>query len=447
MTAGGSARALRALGSFERALLVQDRHGPFHIVAVVQLGGAPGPDVLRAALKLLQQRHALLAARVRQAKGRPYFEAIPDPPVPMSVLARQDDEAWRAVAESELGRPIDTDRGPLFRCTYLFDAEGGRAEVVLALAHPIIDAPGCMLLVDELLRFAQQLAEGRTPEAGALELQAAVDERFPPEFRGAAMTRRTAAFLLEQMRDEIRYRWRTRGQSVLPMRPRSPGHILSMRFSADLTDRIARAARLERVTLNSLLNAALVRAVNRHLYGGRAMPMRTVTFATLRPYVVPPLTEPTLAPNITMLRYTVMVSPARDLWNLARELQAQIESSFRRGHKFVAAKTTERMITMANRLEAFRLANTGLNYNAPITVRAAYGGISVLGLHGAISTVRVGPECGAQVNLFNDELSWDITYAEADMDHVLAQRIADEVRSSLEAAVAVTPASAPAAGR
>jgi hypothetical protein len=266
------------------------------------------------------------------------------------------------------------------------------------------------------------------------------------------MVRRTVSFLLEQMRDEIPYRWRTRGQSVLPMRPRSPGHILSMRFSAELTDRIARAARLERVTLNSLLNAALVRAVNRHLYGGRAMPMRTVTFATLRPYVVPPLSEPTLSPYITMLRYTLMVSPARGLWDLARELQSQIESSFRRGDKFVAAKTTERLITIANRFRAFRLANTGLNYNGPVTLRAAYGGISVLGIHGAISTVPVGPECGAQVSLFNDELSWDITYAESDMDHVLAQRIAEEIRSSLDEAAAqavpVTPdSSAPAAGR
>ena len=445
-------RALRALGSFERALLVQDRYGPFHIVAVLQLNGAPAPDTLRAALELLQGRHALLAARIRQAKGRSYFEAISNPSVPMSVLPRQGEEAWRPAAESELGRRIDNDRGPLFRCTYVFDAEGARAEVILAIAHPIIDAPGCVLLVDELLRFAQQVTEGRAPAVAALELQPAVDELFPAEFRGAAMARRTAPFLLEQMRDEIRYRWRTRGQTVLPMRPRSPGHILSMRFSADLTDRIARGARLERVTLNSLLNAALVRAVNRHLYGGRAMPMRTVTFATLRPYVVPPLSEPTLSPNITMLRYTLMVSPARDLWDLARDLQSQIESSFRRGHKFVAAKTTERLITIANRLQAFRLANTGLNYNGPLTLQAAYGGVSVLGLHGAISTVPVGPECAAQVSLFNDELSWDITYAESDMDPVLAQRIADEIRSSLDDAAAqavqVTPgSSAPAAGR
>ena len=452
MTAGGSLTALRPLGSFERALLVQDRYGPFHIVAVLQLDGAPAPDILRAALKLLQERHVLLAARIRQAEGRSYFEAISNPPVPMSVLPRRGDEAWRPAAESELGRRIDNDRGPLFRCTYLFDAEGARAEVILALAHTIIDAPGCLLLVDELLRFAQQLTEGRAPEVAALELQPAVDERFPAEFRGAAMARRTVPFLLEQMRDEIRYRWRTKGQSVLPMRPRSPGHILSMRFPADLTDRIARGARLERVTLNSLLNAALVRAVNRHLYGGRAMPMRTVTFATLRPYVVPPLSEPTLSPNITMLRYTLMVSPARGLWDLARDLQSQIESSFRRGHKFVAAQTTERLITIGNRLQAFRLANTGLNYNGPATLQAAYGGISVLGLHGAISTVRVGPECAAQVSLFNEELSWDIVYAESDMDRVLAQRIADEIRSSLDdaavQAVHVTPdSSAPGAGR
>src|SRR5438067_11066561 len=92
---------LRALGSFERALLIQDRYGPFHVVAVVQLDGAPAPDILRAALQLLQKRHALLAARIRQTNGRYYFDAISKPPLPMAVLRRQDDEAWHAVAESE----------------------------------------------------------------------------------------------------------------------------------------------------------------------------------------------------------------------------------------------------------------------------------------------------------------------------------------------------------
>ena len=442
-SAGSRARAaaesgvlsvLRALGSFERALLIQDRYGPFHVVAVAPLDGAPAPDILRAALELLQKRHPLLAARIRQTKGQPCFEAIPNAPLPMSLLQRQGDEAWRAILESELSRRIDNDRGPLFRCTYLFEAEGARAEVILALAHPILDAPGCLLLLDELLRFCQQLTDGRTPEVSVLEVQPAADERFPPAFRGAAMARQTVQFLMEQVGKEIRYRWATRGQTVLPMRASSPGHILNMRFSPEFTDRIARRARLERVTLNSLLNAAMVLAVNRHLYDGRAMPMRTVTFATLRPYVIPPLSESTLSPYITMLRYTLMVAPARGLWDLARDLQSQIESSFRRGHKFVAAKTTEQLIGMANRLRAFRLANTAMNYNGPVKLDPVYGGISVLGLHGAISTVGVGPEYAAQVSLFNEELSWDITYTEADMDQALAQRIADEIRSSLDSA-------------
>lgn len=425
---------LRPLGSFERALASQDRHSPFHVVAVVQLDGAPPPDSLRAALELLQKRHALLAARIRHTKGRPYFEAIANPLPPMSVLQRRGDDAWPAVAESELSRRIDNAQGPLFRCTYLFEAEGARAEIILALAHPILDAPGCVMLIDELLRFAQQLTEGREPKVSVLELQPAADERFPPAFRGAALLRRTAPFFARQMGDEIHYRWETRRMSVLPMRPYSPGRLLSMRFSRELTDRIARRARLEHVTLNSLLNAAMVLAVNRHLYGGRTMPMRTVTFATLRPYVIPAQSAPSLSPYITMLRYTVMASPAQSLWDLARDLQSKIETSFRRGDKFVAAKATEQLISMANRLQAFRLANTALTYNGALALEPAYGRISVLGVHGAISAVTIGPEYAAQVSLFRDELWWDITYVESDMDRGQAQRIADEIRSSLDTA-------------
>ena len=63
----------RELGAFERALVIADQYAPFHIISVLRLEGAPSPQIVRNALKVLQNQHPFLSARLLQEKGRQYF--------------------------------------------------------------------------------------------------------------------------------------------------------------------------------------------------------------------------------------------------------------------------------------------------------------------------------------------------------------------------------------
>ena len=60
----------RELGTFERALIIADKYAPFHSVSVLRLEGAPSPEIVRNALKVLQNHHPFLSARLLQEKGR-----------------------------------------------------------------------------------------------------------------------------------------------------------------------------------------------------------------------------------------------------------------------------------------------------------------------------------------------------------------------------------------
>ena len=50
---------LRKLGTLEKAMLVTNKHAPFNIVSVLNIENAPPPDVVKAALAILQIRHPL----------------------------------------------------------------------------------------------------------------------------------------------------------------------------------------------------------------------------------------------------------------------------------------------------------------------------------------------------------------------------------------------------
>ena len=427
----------RELGTFERALLIADKHAPFHIVSVLQLEGAPSPQIIRNALKVLQDQHPFLSVHLLKEQGRTYFETLIDPGLPFHVLPRWNDTHWVDVAEVEMARRIDTSTSPLFRCTYLYDVTHERAEVILTIHLTIADSASTARLMHEFLKVCASLRDQKTvPVSGQAPHTDAVETRFPPAFRGMQLNLRIFRYVLAQLADEVSYRMQTRNKRIPPLQAKpTRGHIHCIQLPEDLVDELSRRARLEKLTLNSLLNAAMLLAVNHELYAGQPLPMRTFSFANLRPYVKPPLSDQELAAYASILRYTVVVEGGLDLWQLAHDLHAKIYSSLKSGDKFVTTLITEPMIKLVARRKSFRPGATALNYNGVVPIQPNYGMMKVTGIHMFVSAYDLGPELSAQAQLFNEELFWDFTYLDADMTRDEAIAITEEIRTILAHAI------------
>jgi hypothetical protein len=188
------------------------------------------------------------------------------------------------------------------------------------------------------------------------------------------------------------------------------------------------------MTLNSVLNTAMLLAVNRHLYTGQQLPMQTVSLASLRPYVQPPLGDEDLASYVSLLRYRVSVSGGADFWSLARSLHRKIDSSLKSGDKFVAATLAESFMRRLTRSKSWRMAATALNYSGVVPVQSVYGSIRAMGLHSCVSAHDLGPEFSAEALIFNNQLSVDFVYLEADMGREEASALVEEIKSILKSA-------------
>ncbi|MDQ3004031.1 MAG: condensation domain-containing protein [Chloroflexota bacterium] len=427
----------RELGTFERALMIADEHAPFHRVSVLRLEGAPSPQIVRNALKVLQDHHPFLSVSLLVEQGRYYFMNLVDPVLPFHVLPRWNDSHWVDIAEVELGNRINTSMGPLFRCTYLYDATHERAEIILTIHLTIADSASTTRLMHELLKVCAALRDEKTlPLSGQAPQTDAVETRFPSMFRGLRLSLRTLRYTLAQLADEVSYRLQTREKRIPPVHTKTTrGHIHCIQLSEDLVDELSRRARLEKLTLDSTLNAAMLLAVNQELYAGQPVPMRTFSFANLRPYVKPPLSDQELAAYASILRYTVVVEGGLDFWQLARGLHTKIYSSLKSGDKFVANVLAEPMIKLVTRRKSFRIGATALNYNGLVPIQPSYGVMKVTGIHMFVSAYDLGPELSAQAQLFTDQLFWDFIYLDADMTRDEAIAIAEEIRTILAHAI------------
>ena len=419
----------RPLGALERALLLSNNRAALNVVAVIQLDSPPAPGMVAEALAAAQQAQPALRARIESRSGRPYFVELQNPLCPLTSAGRPGDDAWLSLAESQLNHRLDANAGPLFRCTYLFSPH--HAELVFTFQHTIVDAPSIASFLDGLLsRIAGQRAgPERQPDFVPVP-----ETRFPAAFRGARLGLRALGFASRQIADELKYQWQVRGLRRAAVHHGASARLLSAQTDATLTAALVRRARKEQVTLNSLLNTAMLLAVHRRLYGGQPRPMRTISFPNLRPFLPSP---DSLAAYFSMLRYTVQLSGRTSLWEVARALHTQIYTSLKRGDKYVALVMSEPLIRMFTKMRSMRMAMTALSYTGAPLLQAQYGSTRVRGVHAFISNVDFGPEYTAQVTLFDERLVWDIVYLDGDMDFAQAASIADDIQDILRAAVAV----------
>lgn len=419
----------RELGSFERALVITDQHAPFHIVNVLSLENPPSPQILRHAIKVLQNHHPFLSSHIVHEKGRYYLESLDNAPVPLHVLPRWNNEHWVQIAEVELGNRFDIAAGPLFRCVYLYREGDPHAEVIFSFFHSIADSASISQLISEFLTICAFFWDQKTVTVYELDPAPPVESRFPVAYKGLRLCANILRYALGQLADEISYRIRTRGKRIPSLLNRRPnGRILSVRISEEETESFSRCARKEGVTLNSALNAMMLLALNRTLYAGQHVPMRTFSFADLRPYVRPPLSNVNLACYISMLRFTVNVRGDMGLWELAGDLHQKIYSSLKSGDKFVASVMAESLMKMVTRWRSFRMGATGLNYSGVVPIRREYGEMRVLGLHGFVSGYDLGPELSVQAHLVHGELILDLLYLDGDMTQNEARAIAEEIK-------------------
>ena len=426
------AAGTRTMVGLEEAMRITDEVAPFSVVSVLRLEGRLPEPALRAALDELQRRHPLLRACIRPA-GKAhayYFDAAG--PIPLDVVRRSGPDSWVAAVEDELGRRLDVAAGPLIRCRYLADERGG--DLIVTIPHNILDAASAAPLFRELLA----LCAGQEPEADdhAQEGRTPAPALYPKAYMGAGLAMASAAQMGRQMVDELQFRWQSRGVRTAPIVEIDKGHgrILPIKFSAATTAALVQASRQHRITLNAMLSAAMLSAVQRCLYPSPRVPLRHIIFSDLRSRLRQTVPESMLGCYLTMFRVTVMVEQDGAFWDLARQVQESTVRAARSGERFVAYSMAPGMMKMIFRMKAFRMGATAVSYAGGREMGVLGGPFEVTGVQAFAANMTLGPEYSGLARIFRSEMYWDLLYLDSDMDAAGARRIADQIRTILEGA-------------
>jgi hypothetical protein len=425
------AAATRKLAGIEQALRFIDDVVPFNVVVVLRVEGDLPTARLRAALDELQNRHPLLQARILAANEEYCFRFGGMGPIPIEICDPSPADSWLAAAEEELHQRFELVAGPLMRCRYLRNQSGGH--LIIALHHTIVDGVSAAQLLNELLSVCACQAAGDA-DGAEHEGRFPTSALYPAKYSGSGFARAAAAFMAHQLADEVKFRWRSRGVRKPPIAETGHCRLLPIHFSAGLTAGLFEASRRQLITLNSILAAGLMAAVQRNLYPSPRAPLRHITFTDLRPHLRSAVPACELGCHISMFRFTVMVEREGSFWALARDIQESTLRAARSGERFLSNSMSPKMMRMIVGLKAFRMAATALSYTGPLNLPASHGPFTVTGLHAFTTNFSLGPEYSALVHLFRGALCCDILYLDSDMDLEGAQHIAEDMQAILERA-------------
>ena len=282
-------------------------------------------DVVQRALRLLQQEHTLLQARIASVNGTLHYEVDPALRLPARQVARTGPEQWREVIREELNASLNSSEG-LMRVSYI-PAGAGTAlhDIIIKSHHGIMDAAAMMRVYGRLMELCGELAAGKEPApVAARPVSPPTTELLP--LKGLALGLKKARFMAHMMRTMM-----TKKPRPMPITDFAPvseqqSSFADIRVPAEVLAPLVERAREERSSITAALAAAMLLTIRKSLPGEGPMNLAWLSPISYRNAIQSEFADPShLAFAFGTGMFVNAVDARGTFWELARATKANIE--------------------------------------------------------------------------------------------------------------------------
>ncbi|MBO9127981.1 MULTISPECIES: condensation domain-containing protein [unclassified Rhizobium] len=229
---------LRTLGALEHLFAAYGEDGTMNFTIAARISGALSESAITAALAKVQERHVLLRASLGWGEDGAHCFMLSERPIPLSVIAAPA-TSWDRIAESEMNMPLLSADIPLVRATMA--SESGSTILFLTFNHAVADGMAAVLVMREVLTVL-----------GGAKLSIAAEDRR----------------LEDKIGLEVPRFFRSSSDSVGIVDTAAPissstgrATVDAVEFDKDRFTRLQQTAKSRAMTINTMITAALGRAL------------------------------------------------------------------------------------------------------------------------------------------------------------------------------------------
>lgn len=303
-------------------------HGALQMQVCLRVEGPLDFSIVQRALRMLQQEHTLLQARIAGPEGALRYEVDPALRLPIRHVPRTHADQWRAVMEEELNAALESSEG-LLRVSYIPAGPGAPwHDLIIKSHHGIMDAAVMIRVYGRLLELCGALAEGREPAlVPARPVSPPTTELLP--LRGMALRWKVLRFMGHMGRTMLLRRPRP-----MPLKDFAPveaqrSSFLDVRLPAAVLAPLVVRAREEGTTVTGALASAMLLTIREDLGGEGRVNLGWLSPMSYRDAIPSEFADPShLAFAFgTGLFVNAVEAPGGDFWALARATKAQFEAA------------------------------------------------------------------------------------------------------------------------
>ena len=424
----------RKLGLIENLFDILHDVGSMIDVNVARIEGAIKPAILQQALDCLQKVHPLLQSHIVNLEDGAYFQWEGTTKIPLYVIDKHDENQWLKVAEEELHQKFPRDTSPLCRVTLLRSSiSNGINEIIVTFHHAIVDGMSCMLFVDQLLFYYQQIAAGEDiPKIVTMQLLPSLEKLLD----SSLVSKNNVA---EKQHDEV---ISTPQLIIEEEAPPSDRHtcLVTRILSQDMTLRLSDRCKQEKTTVHGALCAAMLLAVAKIAFTNLPLSLSCGSNVNLRKSCKPEVTTDQIGCFISIVEEIHTLEENTTFWNLARECKSKISHDVSIGNPIARILSDE--LKYVNRDIILQISNHQLGRKNTIEISNRgkfnltdnYGELKLQELYFATGQHVVGGSFWLGVVTIHEELFCTFSHVVPLVSAKTAELLADSVMDNMQKA-------------
>lgn len=306
------------IGETWLALLHDKAYGTAQTTTMIDIDGEIDRSTFLDALSYLSQRYPLLCSRILLTdEGYSLVNDVDVNTIPIHFVEYQDSQSWQTIMQDEANTILPQAKY-LWRATLLSSEDKAKPShhIILTVHHSIYDGLSSVALFDALLQYFSNPSIQATPFL--------IPNPIETLFVHTAKEDKNIISNLEALDKIERYQWEH--QNPTPFERRET-HFKFIAFSPSQRQKIQDSAKQKSVTVNSVLNAAMLLSAQKMLK--KTYNAGLSTPVSLRSMTDNKTTEQDMAFLCTVIN-TVHpnISAETSFWDLAASYQQQLKERF-----------------------------------------------------------------------------------------------------------------------
>jgi NRPS condensation-like uncharacterized protein len=316
----------RKLGLIENLFDIVHDLGGMIDVNIARIEGSIKPAILQQALDFLQELHPLLQSHIINLEDVAYFKSEGTTKIPLDVIDKQDENEWLEVAQKELHQKFTRNTNPLCRLTLLRSSiSDGINEIIVTFHHAITDGMSCMVFIDQLLSYYQQMSAGEDiPKVVTMQLLPPLEKLLDSGF----ISKNNVA---EKQHNEVIPTPHLIIEQEAPLNDRHTCLVTRI-LSQDMTLRLTERCKQEQTTVHGALCSAMLLAIAEIAFTELPITLSCGSNVNLRKYCKPQLSNEHIGCFISLVEEIHTLNENTTFWDLAQECKLKISRSINIGN-------------------------------------------------------------------------------------------------------------------